>query len=113
MPKMVELYQGLLQGSDAKLPLITRIMIGGSDFLISWWGIGTIILVLVLLLYFWRWSRTPVGSDALKSAALRLPVFGPFFRNYLRRPDASHTGDARERHSVNDRAFPGCGRDGH
>jgi len=82
MPKMVELYQGLLQGSDAQLPLLTRIMIGGSDFLISWWGIGTIILVLVLLLYFWRWSQTPVGSDALKSAALRVPVFGPFFRNY-------------------------------
>jgi type IV pilus assembly protein PilC len=82
MPKMVELYTSLLQGEDAKLPLITRIMIGGSDFLTSWWGIGTVILVLIALVYFWRWTQTREGSDAIKVAALRFPVFGPFFRHY-------------------------------
>jgi len=82
MPRMVELYTSLLTGEDAKLPLITRIMIGASDFLISWWGIGTVIGVVILLVYFWRWTKTPAGSDALKVAALRAPVFGPFFRHY-------------------------------
>ena len=82
MPKMVELYTSLLQGEDAKLPLITRIMIAGSDFLTSWWGIGAVILAVMLLVYFWRWTKTKSGSDYLKVMSLRLPVFGPFFRHY-------------------------------
>ena len=82
MPKMVELYTSLLQGEDAKLPLITRIMIAGSDFLTSWWGIGAVILAVILLVYFWRWTKTKSGSDYLKVTSLRLPVFGPFFRHY-------------------------------
>jgi type IV pilus assembly protein PilC len=82
MPKMVELYTSLLQGEDAKLPIITRIMIGGSDFLTSWWGIGTVILTIVALIYFWRWTQTKEGSDSIKVAALRFPVFGSFFRHY-------------------------------
>src|SRR5262249_23940038 len=80
--KMVELYNALLTGEDAKLPLITWIMIGASDFLISWWGIGTMIGVVIVLLYFWRWARSPGGSNALKAAALSWPVFGSFFRHY-------------------------------
>jgi type IV pilus assembly protein PilC len=81
MPKMVELYKSLLQGQDAQLPIITRIMIAGSDFLTSWWGIGTLIFVVFGLLYFWRWSKSKQGSDVLKVAALRVPIFGPFFRH--------------------------------
>ena len=83
MPKMVELYNSLLSNTqDKSLPLITRIMIAGSDFLISWWGIGTVILIVFLLLYFWRWTKSPEGSNALKVAVLRMPVFGSFFRHY-------------------------------
>ncbi len=82
MPKMVELYNSLLTGEDTKLPIITRIMIGASDFLISWWGIGTVLGVAIALIYFWRWTQTPSGSDTVKVAALRAPVFGSFFRHY-------------------------------
>ena len=82
MPKMVELYNSLLTGADAQLPLITRIMIGASDFVTSWWGIGTLGIAFIAILYFWRWAKTPAGSDSLKVAALRAPVFGPFFRHY-------------------------------
>ena len=82
MPKMVELYNSLLVGENAKLPIITRIMIAASDFVTSWWGIGTMLAVLIALLYFWRWSKTRAGSDVIKVAALRMPVFGSFFRHY-------------------------------
>ncbi len=82
MPKMVELYTSLLTGDDTRLPIITRIMIGASDFLVSWWGLGTVAFVVIALLYFWRWTQTPAGSDTVKVAALRMPVFGLFFRHY-------------------------------
>ncbi|MDH3493976.1 MAG: type II secretion system F family protein [Acidobacteriota bacterium] len=83
MPKMVELYTTLLTGTDAQLPLITRIMIMGSDFLTSWWGIGFVFLAIIGLIVFIRWSRSKEGSDRLKVMALRLPVFGAFFRHYF------------------------------
>lgn len=82
MPRMVELYTSLLSGEDARLPLITRIMIAGSDFLTSWWGIAFMIGVVFFTAAFLRWSRTKDGSDRLKIMALRMPVFGSFFRHY-------------------------------
>jgi type IV pilus assembly protein PilC len=82
MPRMVELYNTLLTGENQKLPFITRIMIAGSDFLTSWYGVVFIILFLVGVLYFVRWSRTKKGSDRIKVIGLRTPVFGSFLRHY-------------------------------
>ncbi len=82
MPKMVELYTSLLTGQDQQLPLITRIMIGGSDFLTSWYGIVFMIALIIGIMLFMRWARTEDGSDKIKVASLRMPVFGTFFRHY-------------------------------
>lgn len=82
MPKMVELYTSLLTGDDAQLPLITRIMIAGSDLLTSWWGIVILLAIVVGGTIFYRWVRSPDGSDWLKVVSLRMPVFGSFFRHY-------------------------------
>jgi type IV pilus assembly protein PilC len=82
MPRMVELYTGLFVGQNAQLPLVTRILIGASDFLLSWWGLGFIVLVILGLIYFVTWVRTPQGADRLKVMALSMPVFGQFFRHY-------------------------------
>lgn len=83
MPKMVELYTSLLQGDDQQLPFITRIMIAGSDFLTSWWGIVAMIGVLIGSVVFYRWAKSTPGSNSIKVAALRWPVFGSFFRHYF------------------------------
>lgn len=82
MPKMVELYQSLLTGEDTQLPLITRIMIAGSDFLTSWLGLIFVILLVLSLILALRWARSPEGSDRIKVWSLRMPVFGSFFRHY-------------------------------
>jgi type IV pilus assembly protein PilC len=82
MPRMVLLYTSLLTGPNAQLPLITRIMIAGSDFLTSWLGIIFILGIIVGTFIFWRWAKSPEGSDRLKVMSLNLPVFGTFFRHY-------------------------------
>ncbi|HVF31371.1 MAG TPA: type II secretion system F family protein [Pyrinomonadaceae bacterium] len=82
MPQMVELYNSLLTGENAKLPFITRVMIEASNFLTSWWGFGAVVFILIASLYFWRWAKSPSGSDWMKVTSLRLPVFGSFFRHY-------------------------------
>lgn len=82
MPRMVLLYTSLLSGDNAQLPLITRILIGTSEFLLSWWGIGLMLLVTIAIVYFVTWARTKHGMDSLKIASLKMPLFGRFFRNY-------------------------------
>ena len=82
IPQMADLYQSLLSGPDAQLPFITRILIAVSDFLTSWWGILFMLALVIATIYFIIWSRTDAGSDYLKVASLRMPVFGKFFRHY-------------------------------
>ena len=75
-----------MRGSPAlvifmKLPLVTRIMIGGSDFLTSWFGIIFVILLVIGAILLVRWAKSPAGSNKLKVWSLRMPVFGsPFLR---------------------------------
>jgi type IV pilus assembly protein PilC len=82
MPRMVELYTGLLVGENAQLPFVTRVLIGASDFMLSWWGLLAAVLVVGAVIYFVNWVRSPDGSDRLKVASLKMPVFGQFFRHY-------------------------------
>jgi len=82
MPRMVLLYSTLLTGANTQLPLITRILIAGSDFLTSWWGVASLVGAGIGIIVFIQWARSPSGSDSLKVASLRLPVFGTFFRHY-------------------------------
>lgn len=83
MPRMIEMYESLLSSSqDKSLPLLTQIMIGASDFMLSWWGLGLLIIVAGLAIYFVGWARTPHGADTIKIMALRIPLFGQFFRHY-------------------------------
>lgn len=82
MPRMVLLYESLLTGEDAKLPLITRVMIGASDFLTSWWGLLFIVVGVLGSVLLLRWAKTSEGSDKIKTASLRMPVFGSFFRHF-------------------------------
>jgi type IV pilus assembly protein PilC len=83
MPRMVEMYTGLLSSNqDQTLPLVTRVLISASDFMLSWWGIVFTILVVGLILYMASWSRTAKGSDWFKVKSLSMPVFGQFFRYY-------------------------------
>lgn len=84
MPRMVDLYSSLLTTSqDKTLPLPTRILIGASDFMLSWWGVALLLVLAGVAVYFIRFVQTPHGSDTIKLMALRMPLFGEFFRDYF------------------------------
>jgi type IV pilus assembly protein PilC len=82
MPKMVDLYSSLLGDENAQLPLVTRILVGSSNFLTSWLGLVFTIALVIGAIIFVRWAKSPAGSDRIKVLSLRLPVFGQFFRHY-------------------------------
>lgn len=62
-----------LGGEDAKLPLITEVMLGISGFLTSYWYIviGVLVTTIVLLR---RYLKTPSGRFAFHRLVLKVPV---------------------------------------
>jgi len=70
----------VLRESGVALPLITRIMIGISDFFRSFfWLISIFLLALIIFLFYWKNSSE--GARFFDRLKLRIPVFGLIFRN--------------------------------
>lgn len=76
---------GLFAGMGAKLPLLTRIVVGISDFMVN----NTIMLVVGILgviIGFLIFRKTDVGKYSLDLFKVKVPIFGPLFRKaYLSR----------------------------
>jgi type IV pilus assembly protein PilC len=72
IPMFAKMYKDL---GNAKLPLLTRIMMGVSDALRSYWFIA--IPAIVLLIWgLRRLKHTPRGTDLWDRTKLSMPVFG-------------------------------------
>lgn len=64
-----------------ELPLMTRIIIGASNFLINFWWI--VILALALFAFgLYRLLKTSWGKRLFDRGILRLPIFGPLIRKF-------------------------------
>ncbi len=71
LPRFVVFFKSL----DAKLPLVTRMMLNFSSYMTRWWYI-LIALILVLVATFITMRRNPRGRAVLDTWLLRLPVIG-------------------------------------
>jgi type IV pilus assembly protein PilC len=82
LPQVKVLYQGL---SGATLPLVTRILLAVSDFIIGYWWV--VIVVLVGLAFFTtRWARTGPGKLVVDKVKMRAgPVGKLFMKVYMAR----------------------------
>lgn len=59
----------------AKVPLGAAIMIGGSDFLKSWWHIIVLVIIAVAI-FFKAWKDNPANRESWDGLQLRMPLFG-------------------------------------
>ena len=75
VPKVVEVYRT----SEAQLPLLTRILIGGSDFM-RHYGIVLILAVGAAAWLFRRWLRVEANRRRWHDFLLRLPLIGKVVR---------------------------------
>lgn len=71
IPQISTLYTSL----NVSLPLPTLILIGLSNFFVSFWLIPLIFLVVVGFAYN-RWYKTVEGKLAIDSMLLKIPIFG-------------------------------------
>lgn len=64
-----------------ELPLLTRVIIGASNFLITFWWF--VIFVLALFAFgFYRALKTAAGKRLFDRVVLRIPIFGPLIRKF-------------------------------
>lgn len=75
LPQVQELYKGL---PGAKLPLVTRILLGASSFMVNFWWVLVIIIALIVVLSS-RWTKTITGKRFVDTMKLRLWPIGPLF----------------------------------
>lgn len=82
LPEVKNIYQGL---GNVELPLVTKILLGVSDFTIKYWWIELIVLI-VLAFSGSRWARSISGKRFFDKAKLRAPLFGQlFYKLYMAR----------------------------
>ena len=77
VPKVVSVFES----TKAKLPLITRALIGTSDFF-RLYGIYVLIAVALGAWLFQRWQKNPAGKRAFHTWQLRMPVLGKLVRGF-------------------------------
>lgn len=75
LPQVQSLYKGI---PGATLPILTRIMLGVSYFVIHFWWVVLIILALIVF-FTTRWARTIAGKRAIDGIKMHIPAFGPLF----------------------------------
>lgn len=81
VPKLTQLFDSV----EGKLPLITRVVVGISDFMVNH-GIILALAVAGLVGFFVIFKKTEVGRYALDEFKLKIPIFGKLLQlSYLSR----------------------------
>jgi type IV pilus assembly protein PilC len=71
LPRFTVFFKSL----HAKLPLVTRIMMAGSGFIIHWWYVEAA-LIIIIIVGFTATRRSDNGRARLDALMLKLPVVG-------------------------------------
>ena len=74
VPKLV----GLFAHSKVELPALTRYLIASSDFVAAYWWV-VLTAVVLLVIGFRQWLKSPLRRALWHRLLLRLPVFSGFF----------------------------------
>jgi type IV pilus assembly protein PilC len=78
--KVVPIFVTLFNGLGAELPLPTRVVIGLSQFIGSWYGFMIFIAAAGTVAALAWWYKTPQGRITIDTVVLKLPVLGMLMR---------------------------------
>jgi MSHA biogenesis protein MshG len=74
IPAFAKVYKSF----NTELPLMTRILIGSSNFMVAWWPVMLIALVAAVFGFRW-WTRTTAGKLKWDQLKLKIPIAGKIF----------------------------------
>jgi len=74
---IVPIFKRLFTSLNGTLPLPTRVVIGISNIVASFWLLVVIAVIILIVVLMRRWIATPSGRRKWDAFKLRPPVFGP------------------------------------
>jgi MSHA biogenesis protein MshG len=72
---VIPAFAKVFKGFGAELPLMTRILIGFSDFMVAWWP-AMLVGIVGAVFGFNTWRRTPAGRYTWDRFKMRIPIAG-------------------------------------
>ena len=78
IPQFENIFLGLL-GPGEPLPLPTRIVVGFSNFLAGWGGLGILVGIIASVVGLKIYYKTPKGRRVIDTILLKIPILGPIF----------------------------------
>lgn len=82
LPQVRDLYDGL---SNVQLPILTRVLLAISDFMVNFWWVFLIIVAIVAF-FTGRWARSLGGRRVIDKAKMKAwPVGTLFMKMYMAR----------------------------
>ena len=76
---VIPAFAKVFKGFGAELPLMTRVLIGFSDFMLAWWP-ALLVGALLAAFSFNGWRKTPAGRYAWDRFKLGIPIAGKIIR---------------------------------
>jgi MSHA biogenesis protein MshG len=76
---VIPAFAKVFKGFGAELPLMTRILIGFSDFMLNWWH-ALLLGAVAAVFAFNSWRKTPKGRYTWDRLKLHIPVAGKIVR---------------------------------
>jgi MSHA biogenesis protein MshG len=72
---VIPAFAKVFKGFGAELPLMTRMLIGFSDFMLAWWP-ALLVGIVAAVFGFNTWRRTPAGRYTWDRFKMRIPIAG-------------------------------------
>lgn len=72
---VIPAFAKVFQGFGAELPLMTRLLLGFSDFMVTWWP-AMLVTLIGCIVAFRAWVGTHAGRMQWEALALRFPIAG-------------------------------------
>lgn len=72
---VIPAFAKVFEGFGAELPLMTRILLGFSNFMVAWWP-AMIVGLITAVVGFKTWVATPAGRKIWEALVLRIPIAG-------------------------------------
>ena len=76
---VIPAFAKVFQGFGAELPLMTRLLLGFSDFMVNWWP-AMLVALIAAVVAFRSWVGTAAGRMQWEAIALRFPIAGKIVR---------------------------------
>jgi MSHA biogenesis protein MshG len=76
---VIPAFAKVFEGFGAELPIMTRILLGSSNFMVAWWP-AMLVGLIAAIVGFKAWVANPTGRIIWEAFVIRIPIAGTIVR---------------------------------